>query len=59
MHPMKSARFDPPGNNGDFATDQNLADQYSGWLSNEFDVGVASVTAFLAAQGGGACQFIP
>jgi hypothetical protein len=54
---MKIARFDPPGNNNDFAEDQNLADQYSRWLSNEFDVGVASVTAFLAAQGGGACQF--
>jgi hypothetical protein len=53
---VKIARFDPPGNNPDLATD-TLKQAYSDWLSRRFDVGVASVTSFLAARGGGTCQF--
>jgi hypothetical protein len=54
---MKIARFAPPGNIDDFATDPTLPDQWSGWMSNEFDSSVASVAAFLTAHGGGISQF--
>ena len=53
---MKIQLFDPPGNIGDLATSSLKAD-YSQWLSDRFDVGVASVTQFLTTHGGGACQF--
>jgi hypothetical protein len=54
---MKIDRFDPPGNIDDFGTDTALRDRWSGTMSGDFDVGVASVTEYLQAHGGGTCQF--
>jgi hypothetical protein len=54
---MKIARFDPPGNVGDLGNDEGLKGEYSKFMSGRFDVGVASVTRFLANEGGGTCQF--
>jgi hypothetical protein len=55
--PMKLDRFDAPGKNDDFAGDMALRDAWSQWMSHEFDVGVESVKQYLAAHGGGTCQF--
>jgi hypothetical protein len=54
---MKINRFDPPGMNDDFGNDGALKTAYSNWLSKRFDVGVNSVTQFLADNAGGTCQF--
>ncbi len=53
---MKVTQLDPPGNNGDLGTPE-LRAAYGKWLSDRFDVGVNSVKNFLAAHGGGTCQF--
>src|SRR5437763_10310075 len=54
---MKLDHFDPPGNNPDFGADAALRGVWSEWMSHEFDVGVASVQAYLNKHGGGTCQF--
>jgi hypothetical protein len=54
---MKINHFDPPGSNGDLGTDAALQAAYSKWMSDQFDIGVTSVTSFLQANGGGTCQF--
>ena len=54
---MKIDHFDPPGNNDDFGNDVALKARWSKTMSDNFDSGVGSVTAFLGAAGGGACQF--
>ena len=53
---MKITRFDPPGDHGDLPT-ADLKKRWSDSLSRSFDVGVASVQAFLTANGGGSCAF--
>jgi hypothetical protein len=52
---MKITHFDPPGNVNDLDTQSRQ--RWSQWLSDRFDIGTASVKAFLVAQGGGTCQF--
>jgi hypothetical protein len=54
---MKIDHFDPPGNNNDFGNDTTLKQRWSKAMSDNCDIGVASVTAFLATHGGGVCQF--
>lgn len=54
---MKVDHFDPPGNNPDLGTDAALKQHWTDWMSNEFDVGVASVQSYLDQHGGGKCQF--
>jgi hypothetical protein len=54
---MKINRFDPPGMIDDLGNNEALKNAYSKWLSNRFDVGVNSVTRFLADSGGGTSQF--
>jgi hypothetical protein len=54
---VKIDHFDPPGNSDDFGSDAALKDRWSRTMSDNFDVGVASVTHFLQAHGGGTCQF--
>ena len=53
---MNVTQFDPPGRIDDLGTPA-LRTAYSDWLSGRFDVAVASVMQFLAANGGGTCQF--
>jgi hypothetical protein len=53
---VKFASFDPPGNNPDFVGNAQLAQAWSTHMSNVFDIGVASVSAYLARHGGGTCQ---
>lgn len=52
---MKITKFDPPGNNGDFAGNPALAEKWSSHMSGYFDEGVQSVRQKLAA--GGTPQF--
>lgn len=52
---MKITRFDPPGNNTDFAGNAALAKKWSSHMSGYFDQGVQSVRQKLAA--GGTPQF--
>jgi len=54
---MKIDRFDPPGNNDDFGSDAALKEHWNQTMSGYFDTGVNSVTTYLAAHGGGTCQF--
>ena len=54
---MKVDNFDTPGNNSDFGTDTDLKKLWTKWMSNEFDVGVASVQSYLDSHGGGKSQF--
>src|SRR2546426_625976 len=54
---MKIDHFDPPGNNTDFGNDTTLKQRWSKAMSDNCDLGIASVTAFLATHGGGVCQF--
>jgi hypothetical protein len=54
---MKLDHFDPPGNNQDFGGDPALRTAWTKWMSHEFEVGVASVQAYLTQHGGGTCQF--
>ncbi|HEX4610705.1 MAG TPA: hypothetical protein VH092_21120 [Urbifossiella sp.] len=54
---MKIDHFDPPGGIDDFGGDAALKDRWSRTMSDMFDTGVASVTGFLQAHGGGTCQF--
>jgi hypothetical protein len=54
---MKVDHFDPPGNNQDFGADAALRVAYTKFMSHEFDVGAASVQAYLTAHGGGTSQF--
>src|SRR4051794_6910680 len=54
---MKVDHFDPPGNNEDFGGDANLRHEWTKWMSHEFDVGAASVQAYLNQHAGGICQF--
>src|SRR6266404_8201532 len=49
---MKIDHFDPPANNGDFAGNATLDAKWSDKMSDNFDQGVASVKAKLAASGG-------
>ena len=52
---MKIIRFDPPGNNGDFAGNPALAGKWSGQMSQNFDDGVSGVKN--ALPGGAVSQF--
>lgn len=54
---MKLDHFDPPGNIDDFAGDAKAKALWSERMSNDFDVGVASVQQFLDQNGGGTSQF--
>lgn len=39
---MKVDHFAPPGNNPDLGTDAALNKLWTDWMSNEFDIAVAS-----------------
>ncbi len=54
---MQFDHFDPPGKIDDLGGDAGLHAKWSASMSTQFDIGVASVQAYLNHHGGGTCQF--